>query len=418
MAKAVKAAPRRGEPRRFGELPALTERIDGHFADYADGHITLGKTPGPDDIQMATNDYLSLAQDQRIIDSQVKALQTDNSDIYMSGVYIQYLDGQRAFERKMANFLGVEDTVLCQSGYAANEGLIQSLADQETPVYLDFYAHASLWQGAYTAHAPMHAFRHNSAEHLRVQIKHHGPGVVVVDAIYSTLGDLCDLPSIADVCDETGSILVVDESHAIGAIGRNGAGLVAALDMADRVPYRVFSLSKAFVGRGGVVAASARFTEYFRYESRPAIFSSAVLPWEIARFSKTLDIVKRETWRREKLNEGAEFLRNGLGELGYNVDTSQSQIIPLVAGSEANTVVLRDALEQNGVFGSVFCPPATPKNKSLVRLCVNQGLSGYDLERVVDVCRKIRDKVNVDDWPANKRKRVQSKALQAAALFR
>jgi CAI-1 autoinducer synthase len=300
----------------------------------------------------------------------------------------------------MADFLDAEETLLCQSGFAVNEGVIQAIADQNTPVYLDMFAHASLWQGTLAARATPRPFRHNSPDNLRSLIKRYGPGVVAVDSIYSTLGDVCALADIVEVCEESGCMLVVDESHAVGVRGDDGEGLVGELGLVDRVPIRVFSLSKALVGRGGVIAGSSRFIQYFRYESRPAVFSSAVLPWEIARFSKTLDVVRRETWRRKKLNESAAFLREGLRELGYGTAPSETQIIPLIAGPESATAVLRDALESNGIFGSVFCAPATPKNRSLVRLCVNQGLTGYDLERVLDVCAKIRDKVQPGDWPS------------------
>jgi CAI-1 autoinducer synthase len=379
-------------------LPLLAARIDAHFQAYSAGHITRGKTPGPDDVVMSSNDYLSLGRDKRIVEAQIRSLENHDTDIYMSGVYVQFLAAQTAFERKMADFLDVESTALCQSGFCANEGLVQAIANEQVPVYLDMFAHASLLQGTVSARAKARLFRHNSPEHLRSLVGRYGPGVVAVDAIYSTLGDVCALADIVAVCEEGGCTLVVDESHAIGVRGDNGQGLVAELGLADRVPFRVFSLSKALVGRGGIVAGSSRFIEYFRYESRPAVFSSAVLPWEIARFSKTLEIVRRESWRRTKLHESAQFLRDGLREIGYNTSPSETQIIPLVAGPEARTARLRDALESNGIFGSVFCAPATPKNKSLVRLCVNQGLSGYELERVLEVCAKIRDRVQLSEW--------------------
>ena len=397
------------------QMPRLYARMDRYFAEYGNGHVTFGREPGPNDVHMATNDYLSLAQDERIIDSQIRALQNDKSDIFMSGVYVQYLDVQRDFERKMAAYVGGGDAVLCQSGFAANEGLIQAIADPETPVYLDLYAHASLWQGALVARAPAYAFRHNNADHLRKLIARHGPGVVAVDAVYSTTGELCKLVDILEVCEQTGCLLVVDESHTVGVLGEDGAGLVKSLDLCDRVPFRIFSMSKAFVGRAGVIVAEPSFIEYFRYTSWPAIFSSAVMPWEIARFSKTLDIIQQEGWRRERLWEASAFLRDGLEDAGYNISGSETQIVSLIAGPERNTAALRDALEERGVFGAVFCAPATAKNKSLVRLCVNQGLSQDHLEHVLDVCREIRGVLDIDKWPAGRKRAVRRQAGQAGS---
>jgi CAI-1 autoinducer synthase len=318
----------------------------------------------------------------------------------MSGVFTQHLEGQLRLEKEYAAWLGAEATVLCQSGFAANEGLLEATTAPNTPAYIDMFAHASVWQGAAVAGAPAIAFRHNDAGHLRRQISKHGPGVVAVESIYSTIGDLCRLHDILDVCEATGSMLIVDESHAIGVIGMQGEGLVAHLGLAGRVPFRVFSLSKALVGRGGVVVGPAQFTEYFRYESASAVFSSAVLPNEVARFDATLAVVRSEARRRARISGLSERLRNGLMEAGYEVTCSESQIIPLIAGPEEATALLRDKLEANGVVGSVFCAPATPRNRSLVRFCVHADLEAEDIDRVLDVCRKIRDEVRPDRWPA------------------
>jgi CAI-1 autoinducer synthase len=197
-------------------------------------------------------------------------------------------------------------------------------------------------------------------------------------------------------------MLVVDESHSIGVIGVQGEGLVSHLGLAGRVPFRTFSLSKALVGRGGVVVGPARFTEYFRYESRPSIFSSAVFPNEVARFEATLAVVRGEGHRRARLSGLSDRLRAGLLKRGYDVSCSESQIIPLVAGQESETVRLRNALEANGVMGSIFCAPATPRNKSLVRLCIHNGLDEADIDYVLEVCSKIRDLVRPDHWPASR----------------
>ena len=383
-------------------LPALRQRVDGHFAQYADGHLVLGRPVTATDIVLSGNDYLAIGNDQRIVQRQLDALAERRDDVFMSGVYTQHLDHQLRLEKDYAAWLGAEAAVLCQSGFAANEGFIQATAGPETPVYIDMFAHASIWQGAMVADASAYAFRHNDAEHLRRQITEHGPGIVAVEAIYSTIGDICPLHDMLDVCEETGSMLVVDESHSIGVIGLQGEGLVGHLGLAARVPFRVFSLSKAMVGRGGVVVGPARFAEYFRYESNQAIFSSAIFPNEVARFKATLDVVRGEVHRRARVSGLSERLRTGLLQLGYDVSCSESQIVPLIAGTASETARLRDALEANGVIGAVFCAPATPRNKSLVRFCLHNGLDNSDIDRVLEVCSKIRDQVRPDRWPASR----------------
>jgi CAI-1 autoinducer synthase len=380
-------------------LPSLRKRIGKHFERYPAGHVVHGRATMPSDIILSGNDYLAIGNDPRIVRPQVEILSAGCDDIFMSGVFTQHLEGQLRLEKEYAAWLGADAAVLCQSGFAANEGLMEATTGPDTPAYIDMFAHASVWQGATVAGAPAIAFRHNDAEHLRRQILKHGPGVVAVESIYSTIGDACRLHDILDVCETTGSMLVVDESHAIGVIGLQGEGLVGHLGLAERVPFRVFSLSKALVGRGGVVAGPAHFIEYFRYESAPAVFSSAVLPNEVARFEATLDVVRSEVRRRARIAGLSERLRNGLIEHGYNVTCSESQIIPLIAGPEEATAFLRDKLEDNGVVGSVFCAPATPRNRSLVRFCIHTDLEERDIDYILEVAKNIYELVRPDQWP-------------------
>ncbi len=391
-----------GEQPLGAVLPSVRQRIDSHFEQYPNGHVVHGRAAVASDVKLSGNDYLAIGNDPRILRRQLDALAERSDVIFMSGVYTQYLGGQLRLENEYAAWLGAEAAVLCQSGFAANEGIMQATTGPETPAYIDMFAHASVWQGAAIAEAPAYAFRHNDAGHLRHQIAKHGPGIVAVEAIYSTIGDVCPLHDILAVCEETGSMLVVDESHAVGVIGAQGEGLVSHLGLAARVPFRVFSLSKALVGRGGVVVGSARFAEYFRYESTSSIFSSAVFANEVARFEATLAVVREEGYRRARLSGLSERLRTGLLQRGYDVSCSGSQIIPLIAGPERETARLRDALETNGVVGSVFVAPATPRNRSLIRLCVHHGLDDADIDHILDVCSKIRDQVRPDRWPASR----------------
>jgi len=162
---------------------------------------------------------------------------------------------------------------------------------------------------------------------------------------------------------------------------------------------------KAFAGRAGFITCSERFSEYFKFESNPAIFSSTLLPYEVAALNATLSVVCTENWRREKLHANAEYLRVHLDALGYNLNDSQSQIISLESGSEQQTIVLRDALEERGIFGSVFCAPATAKNRALMRFSIHSGLTQFDLDRIIQVCADIRDEVDLANWPSSRRKR-------------
>lgn len=389
---------------RFGELPGLSSRIDGYFERFRDGHATKGTPPGPATVILSSNDYLSIAGDRRIVDAQMRRLAEDGNKVMMSAVFYHMETEQRAFERRMAAFLGAEDAVLCQSGWSANDGLIQTIADNTTPLYLDIFAHMSLWQGAISAGVRARPFRHNSVDSLANLIGKFGPGIIGIDSVYSTLGDMAPLGEFADLAQRTGSILVVDESHSVGVYGPRGAGLVVELGLADRVHYRTFSMSKAFASRAGIVAGPARAIEFYRYESRPAIFSSAVVPHEVAGFDATLDLIAASDDRRRACLANADRLRSALDALGYNVDASETQIVSLEAGPEPDVIRLRQALERRDVQGAVFCAPATPKNRAMVRFSVTAGITDAQLDHVIGVCAEIRDEVGMKDWPSTQRK--------------
>lgn len=396
--------------RNAQEPDFLARRVDRYYRDrvqntWGGKHLLRGRQPGKDAIRLMSNNYLSLADHPKILQVQAEILLKEGSGLLMSAVFLNGDNPQYRFEQRLAQFMHAEQGILCQSGWCANTGLIQSIADEQTPVYIDMFAHMSLWEGARSAGATAIAFHHNDPEHLERQILKHGPGVIAVDSVYSTSGSVCPLADIVEVGTAHGCLLVVDESHSLGTHGANGEGLVASLGLADRVHFRTASLAKAFAGRAGFITCSNRFYDYFVCESRPFIFSSAMLPHEIAALDETLTVIRQDDWRREALHANANYLRSRLDEMGYNMQKGQSQIIALESGSEQQTMILRDALEAKGIFGAVFFAPATPKNRSLMRFSVNSALTEAELERIAQVCYDIRAEVDLANWPSSRRKR-------------
>ncbi|MFI6519010.1 alpha-hydroxyketone-type quorum-sensing autoinducer synthase [Spirillospora sp. NPDC050679] len=374
----------------------LRERID-RYQDRVRGwqgtHLLHGPAAGPGDVVVASNDYLALAGDRRIAKAMADCLTSgDDGALLASAAFLHGDHPQLRLERDLARFLRAPAGVLCQSGWDANLGLLQAIADPTTPVYVDLLAHMSLWSGARLAGAPVHPFRHNDPVHLRRQIDRHGPGVIAVDSLYSTNGSLCPLERMCDVAAETGCTMVVDESHSLGVYGPGGAGLVVGLGLTGRVHFRVASLSKAFAGRAGYVAAcDPGFVGYFKLNSFPAVFSSMLLPHDVAGLAAALDIVAAEPWRRDRLHRLAARLRREIGALGFDLQDSAGQIIALQTGPDRHAIKVRDLLAGHGVFGSVFCPPATPRNRTLIRLSLHAALTDGDADRIIAACRAVRD---------------------------
>lgn len=393
-----------------GNSDAVSSKVDDYYKYrvgelWAANHPLKGRTPRPSAIRLRTNDYLGIAQHPHIIESEVAALRAGGHGEAVSRVWLHHVeDPISRFETRVATLCGAESALLCPSGYAANVGILQSLSGPGKHVFIDQKAHISLWEGIKSAGANPVPFRHNDPDHLKRQLQVFGAGLIAVDALYSTDGNTAPLVEFVELAERYGCALIVDETHSFGTQGTDGAGLVQGMGLTERVHFRTMGLSKAVASRGGAILCSARNSEFLRYESLPSIFSTSVLPHEVAGYNAALDIFSDEPWRRTKLASNHAYLKAGLDAIGYNVNSSKAQIIALEAGDIRQTVLLRDALESRGVFGAIFFPPATPEKRCLIRLTVNCIVSYAQLDRVISVCKEIKDEVGMADWRSTKRK--------------
>lgn len=389
---------------------ALQARIDREFKprwrDTWGGKFVLhGQAPGPNAVRLDGNDYLNVTGHPAIVSAQVEALTKNSEFVVQSGVFLLQQHPTRALEMDLAAWVGKEDAFVCQSGYMANVGLLQAIADANTPVYLDTMAHTSLWEGAHAARANAFAFRHNDPVHLAKMISKNGPGVVVVDSVYSTTGAICPLREMVDVVERLGCMILVDESHSLGTHGPGGSGLCAELGLTDRVHFITASLAKAVAGRAGFFTAPASMRYYILSSSYPNIFSSCLLPSEVAGLKATIGVLKVADAARLRLKEVTHHLRQNFSDFGYPIHQGTEQIISLEAGTEPATMLLRDELESRGVFGAVFCAPATSRNRAMVRLTLHAALTDAELDHVTAVARDIAPLVKPWDWPIARRAR-------------
>lgn len=386
----------------------LSRRIDREFTNrwntlWGGRSLLHGRDAGPDAVRLNGNDYLALTGHPAVVEAQTAVLRRDSELVIQSGVFLLENHPSRALERALASWIGHEDGLICQSGYSANLGLLQAIADPDTPVYIDTLAHTSLWEGARRAGAPCHPFRHNDPAHLARLVARHGAGVVVVDSVYSTTGALCPLEAMVETAEQGGCMILVDESHSLGTHGPGGAGLCQALGLSPRVHFVTASLAKAFAGRAGFMSLPAAMRNYVLSTSYPNMFSSCLLPHEIAGLAATLAVIRASDGARTALHRNTRWLRERLSALGYPIHQGSEQIIALEAGTEPATMVLRDALESRGVFGAVFCAPATSRNRTMVRLTLHAGLAQAELDHVASVAQAIAPKVRPWDWPITRR---------------
>jgi CAI-1 autoinducer synthase len=392
-------------------LPAnLRERIARDFQarwenEWGGKYITKGRPAGTNAVRLDGNDYLGVTGHPRIVRAQLDAIRRDEGFVVQSGVFQLETNPACQLEAALAEWIGKQGGVLCQSGYVANLGLLQVVADPQTPVYLDSLAHMSLWEGARGAGAQAHAFRHNDPEHLAKMMQRHGPGLVVVDSVYSTTGALCPLQQVVEAAEACGSMILVDESHSLGTHGPQGAGLCAELGLSERVHFITASLAKAFAGRAGFFTVPDALRPYLMAHSFPGIFSSCLLPHEVAGLAATLEVVKQADAAREKLRRNTEHVRSALSDLGFPIHQGTEQIISLEAGTETDTMALRDALEERGVFGAVFCAPATSRNRAMVRLTLSATLTDAEMAHLIAVAAAVAPLLKPWDWPIARRQR-------------
>lgn len=396
--------------------PHLHQRVERDFAErwnklWGGRSLLHGRTPTANAVRLNGNDYLGLTGHPSIVSAQTRALQQDTEFAIQSSVFLHGEHPVRNLERDLARWMNKEDGLICQSGYAANLGLLQSIADEATPIYIDTLAHMSLWEGAKAARAPTQAFRHNDAAHLAKLIQRNGPGLVIVDSVYSTTGALCPLVDIVDVVKRSGSMILVDESHSLGTHGPNGAGVCAQLGLSHDVHFITASLAKAFAGRAGYFTVPAAMRNYVLSFSYPNMFSSCLLPHEIAALQATLEVIRHSDRRRERLHAYAQQLRERLSGLGYPLHQGTEQILALESGTEPATMELRDALEQRDVFGAVFCAPATSRNRTMVRLTVSSALTQADIDHTVDAAAEVAVLCKPWEWPLARKTRAKSAAL-------
>lgn len=391
----------------------LRQRIARDFhtrwvEEWGSKFVTHGLVPKSDAIRLDGNDYLAVTGHPRIVQAQIDSLRCEQHAVMQSSVF--HLEGSptHRFERALADWVGADSALLCQSGYTANLGLLQVVADPQTPVYIDSLAHMSLWEGVRASGATAHAFRHNDPGHLARIIPRHGPGLVVVDSVYSTTGALCPLTEIVQVAQAHDCMILVDESHSLGTHGPQGRGLCAQLGLTDSVHFITASLAKAFAGRAGFFTMPDELRHYLMCHSFPSIFSSSLLPHEIAGLAATLEVLREAQEAREQLHRHTVRVRARLSDLGYPIAHGSEQIIALEAGTEVHTLALRDQLEARGIFGAVFVAPATARQRAMVRLTLNAALTEAELDRLKEVAAEIAPIVNPGAWPIARR---QGKSL-------
>ncbi|KMQ52705.1 aminotransferase class I and II [Chitinispirillum alkaliphilum] len=331
------------------------------------------------------NDYLRLSQHPEVIEERVKATKDTGYGVMASVVY----GGEHGYHMKFKQAIahsckakGPESVLLTTCGWTANVGLMEAIVKEDTPVYLDVNAHASLWDGARFSGGKLIPVKHNSPETMRKLVKVIGPGVICIDGYYSTHGSVATVKDYADIAEEFDCLLLVDEAHSFGMIGENGGGCAVDEGVEDKVHFRTVSIAKALGGNGGFIVTDPDTAEFLMFSTRSIIFSTNVAPPTSAGNWKALQILMREPQRAAHAQKMAAYLRELLNKAGYSTGPSQCQIVSLMFKGEETAIKLYGKLKSKGVLFSVFLYPAIPKDTSLARFSVYSEITPREIEIV------------------------------------
>jgi glycine C-acetyltransferase len=342
-------------------------------------------------INLSSNNYLGLANHSRLKEAAIKATEKLGVGSGAVRTIAGTMDIHREFEEKLAKFKNVEACLVFQSGFTANSGTVSCILGREDVIISDELNHASIIDGSRLSRAQIVVYPHGDMDALReaLETSQGRRTLVVTDGVFSMDGDIAKLPEIADLAEEYGAILMVDDAHASGVLGRCGRGTVDHYDLHGRVDIQVGTLSKALGGLGGYVAGPQKLIDYLVQRARPFLFSTSHPPGVIAAAMEAIDLIQEEPELIDKLWDNTNFFRKGLQELGFDTGNSATPIIPVIVGDERKTMQLADGLFESGVFAQGIAFPTVPRGKARVRTIITAAHSEEDLQFALDAFAKV-----------------------------
>lgn len=361
---------------------------------------TTVKIDGREVIMAGSNNYLGLTNDPRVIEAARNVI-TDygtgcTGSRYLNGT----LDLHLELEEKLARFMRKDACVLFSTGYQTNEGAIQTIAGRKDIIFSDKDNHACIVTGTLVSNAKTMRYRHNDMEQLQKLLERadeHAGKIIVSDGVFSMSGTIAKVDKMVEMKKKYDTRLYLDDAHAIGVIGEGGRGSASTFGLMDEVDLISGTFSKSFASLGGFLVGDQEVIEYIRHHSPAHIFSASMPPANVATVLKALEILQEETWRLERLQEISNYMRTELRNLGFNVWTSQTPIIPVVIGEMEECFRFWKDLFEAGVYVNAVVPPAVPQGQSLVRTSYMATHTDEHLDLILEAFRKVGIKRGIID---------------------
>jgi glycine C-acetyltransferase len=355
-------------------------------------------------INLASNNYLGLANHPKLIEAALKATKAfgvgSGAVRTIAGTMRIHMD----LEEKIARFKNVEACVVFQSGFAANSGTVGSILGKDDFILSDELNHASIIDGARLSRAKILVFRHKDVDHCEERLKEvaNEPGrkLVITDGVFSMDGDIGPVDKLAALAEKYGAIMMVDDAHASGVLGRNGRGSVDHFNAHGKVDVQVGTLSKAIGALGGYVCGSRDLIDYLYHRARPFLFSTSHPPSVAATCIAAFDILENEPERIERLWGNTRYFQGELRRAGFNVGgvntpATETPITPVIIGDGRATMEFSQALFDEGVLGTGIAFPTVLEGKARIRLMLSSEHTRQQLDQALETLERVAKRMGI-----------------------
>jgi glycine C-acetyltransferase len=355
-------------------------------------------------INLASNNYLGLTTHPKLREAALEATRKYGVGSGAVRTIAGTMKIHMELEEKIARFKNVEACVVFQSGFAANAGTVSAVLGKEDFIISDQLNHASIIDGARLSRAKILVFNHKDLGHAEEQLAsikdQPGRKLLITDGVFSMDGDIGPLPGLCDLAEKYGAIMMVDDAHASGVLGRNGRGTIDHFHQHGRVDIQVGTLSKAIGALGGYVCGTRDLIDYLYHRARPFLFSTSHPPSVAATCIAAFDVLEQEPERIDKLWENTRFWKKELGLLGFDIGgkttpASETPITPIIIGDGARTMEFSRELFKEGVLGTGIAFPTVPEGKARVRTIMTATHTREELQRALEVLKKVGKKMAI-----------------------
>lgn len=354
--------------------------------------VTIG---GKKIIMAGSNNYLGLTADPRVKEAATKAIEKYGTGCSGSRYLTGTIDLHNELEYRLAKFFNKEACLLYSTGYQTAQGIIPTLVQRGEYVVSDRDNHACIVAGnlmARGATAEVVRYKHNDMDDLeRVisKLPKDAGKLIVSDGVFSTGGEIVDLPRLVSIAKEFNARLLIDDAHAVGVIGKGGRGTASEFNLENEVDMTMGTFSKTFASLGGFVVGEAKVINYLKHHSPALIFSASPTPASVAAALAALDILEKEPWRVEKLISNANKVRTELKKAGFNVIEGRTAIVPVIVGDDMLALKMGKMLFDEGVFVNVFIPPGVPQGRQMMRTSYMSAHEDEHLDYIIDTFKKV-----------------------------